>query len=160
CELGLQLENKRKFQKRNWTKRPIPEEAIDYALNDVIHLFKLKDAIIKKLCDKGLLDRYLLKNLQVQNKDYKRLPEDKYRKVKGYYSLSDSEKAVLSKIYDIRDKYAEKFNMPPHNIVHNNDLIGMVKDPAQLDGIRLPRRLDNGIKNRIMQELRKAITAA
>ncbi|MFC1967179.1 hypothetical protein ACFLV2_00830 [Chloroflexota bacterium] len=157
-ELGIQLENKKKYQKRNWTKRPIPEEAIDYALNDVTHLFRLKDALLSKLSAGDLLDRYLLKNLQVQNKDYTRRPDDKYKKVKGYHNLSDSEQTVLRKVYDVRDKYAERFNMPPHNIVHNNDLIGMIKGRSQLDEIRLPRRLDDGIKKQIMLELRKAIT--
>ena len=44
-ELGITLTKKLKFQRYNWMKRPIDKEAIDYAINDVIYLFRLKDAL-------------------------------------------------------------------------------------------------------------------
>jgi len=49
---------------------PVSENVIDYALNDVIYLPALKDVILAKLYTKKLLEPFLLKNLQIQNKDY------------------------------------------------------------------------------------------
>ena len=48
CEQGISLEKKSKFQKHNWINRPVSKQAIEYALNDVIHLLALKEAILKK----------------------------------------------------------------------------------------------------------------
>lgn len=71
-ELGIFLNKKKKYQQYNWIKRPVSEQAIDYAINDVIHLLALKDIILAKLFAKKLLEPFLLKNLQIQNKDYTR----------------------------------------------------------------------------------------
>jgi ribonuclease D len=137
-ELGLILENKDKFQKQDWTIRPISKKAIEYALDDVEHLIDLKQAMMKKLFDRNLLDVYWLKNLKIQNKDYTRDPLDKYYKISGYDSLQDHEKALFRKIFDLREDYARKFNLPPSWVIAKGDLIRITKDLNEINGIRLP----------------------
>ena len=44
--LKLEAYKKKKFQMYNWTKRPIDEDAIQYALSDVEYLFRLKDVLL------------------------------------------------------------------------------------------------------------------
>lgn len=158
-ELGIFLEKKRKYQQHNWINRPVSEEAIEYALNDVAHLLALKDIILAKLFAKKLLEPFLLKNLQIQNKNYTRNPEDKYRKINGYSRLRDNEKAVFRKVFDIRDKYAELSNIPPHNVIHKADLISIVKKTKCVDEIRFSKRLSMDSVRDILHELRKATKA-
>jgi ribonuclease D len=157
-ELGVQLMHKDKYQKHNWLRRPIDALALEYALNDVIHLFKLKDAIYKRLYTAGLLDQYLLKNLNVQNKDYTRDPENRYRKVSGYSRLSHAEKEILKKIFDIRQKYARQCDMPPHNILSKTDLMCIVKDRQHIRQVKFPRRLSMGFINSLLQELEDIVS--
>ena len=158
-ELGILLDRKRKHQKHNWATRPLSAEAVDYALNDVIHLLALKDIIFAKLYAKKLLEPFLLKNLQIQNKDYTRGPEDKYRKIKGYGRLRNGKKAVFRKVFDIRDKYAKLFNMSPHNVIQKADLLTIVEDPAFIDKIRFTKRISAEFVQHIVQELRTATKA-
>lgn len=158
-ELGIFLEKKRKYQQHNWINRPISEGAIVYALNDVVHLLALKDIILAKLFAKKLLEPFLLKNLQIQNKNYTRNPEDKYRKINGYSRLQNNEKAVFRRVFDIRDKYAELYNMTPHNVIHKADLIKIVKDATYIDQIRFSKRISMDLIQDILRELRKAIKA-
>jgi len=158
-ELGIFLEKKRKYQKYNWIKRPVSEHAIDYALNDVMHLLALKDIILAKLFAKKLLEPFLLKNLQIQNKNYTRDPEDKYRKINGYSRLQKDEKSVFRRVFDIRDKYAKLYNMTPHNVIHKADLIKIVKDAKYIDGIRFTKRISMDLIQDILHELRIAIKA-
>src|SRR4030065_2346318 len=110
AELCITLTSKSRFQKHNWTKRPIDTRAIDYALNDVIYLFQLKDALFNKLYAGQLLDVFILKNLQVQNKDYTKNPGDRHRSIKGYHALSYDERDIFKKAFDIREKYAKMCN--------------------------------------------------
>jgi len=156
-ELGIFLEKKRKYQKYNWVRRPVSEHAVDYALNDVMHLLALKDIILAKLFAKKLLEPFLLKNLQIQNKDYTRDPEDKYRKINGYSRLQKDEKSVFRRVFDIRDKYAELYNIPPHNVIHKADLIVIVKDAKYIDKIRFTKRISMNLIQDILHELRIAI---
>lgn len=158
-ELGIFLKKKRKHQRNNWTHRPLSEEAIDYALNDVIHLLALKDIILAKLYAKKLLEPFLLKNLQIQNKDYTRGPEDKYRKINGYSRLRNGKKAVFRKVFDIREKYAKLHNMSPHNVIQKADLINIVEDPEFIDKIRFAKRISVDLIQDIVQELRTATNA-
>ncbi|MEW6714070.1 MAG: hypothetical protein AB1306_03115 [Nitrospirota bacterium] len=158
-ELGIFLEKKRKYQQHNWINRPVSEEAIEYALNDVAHLLALKDIVLAKLFAKKLLEPFLLKNLQIQNKNYARNPEDKYRKINGYSRLRDNEKAVFRKVFDIRDKYAELCNIPPHNVIHKADLIKIMKDATYLDEIRFTKKISKALTRDILHDLRKAIKA-
>ncbi len=155
-ELGIFLEKKRKYQRHNWTKRPLSEQAIDYALNDVIHLLVLKDVILAKLYAKKLLEPFLLKNLQIQNKDYTRGPEDKYRKISGYSRLRDDKKNVFRKVFDIREKYAELYNMTPHNVIQKTNLISIVENPAFINKIRFTKRVRPDLIQNILKELRTA----
>ena len=156
-ELGIFLEKKKKYQKHNWINRPLSERAIDYALNDVIHLLALKDVILAKLYAKKMFEPFLLKNLQIQNKDYTRNPEDKYRKINGYNRLRDDKKAIFRKVFDIREKYAKLRNMPPHNVIHKADLINIVKDPEFIDHMRFAKSFSMDLAQDMMQELRTAV---
>jgi ribonuclease D len=158
-ELEITLENKRKYQQYNWTKRPVSEQAIDYALNDVIHLLILKDIILAKLYVKKLFEPFFLKNLQIQNKDYTRDPEDNYRKINGYSRLRKDKKTVFRKVFDIRDKYAEKFNMSPHGVIQKSYLINIVKDPKFIDKIQFSKRVSTDSIQDILRELRMAVKA-
>jgi len=159
-ELGIFLEKKRKFQQYNWLKRPLSEQAIDYALNDVLHLLALKDVILAKMYAKKLLESFILKNLQIQNKDYTRNPEDKYRKINGYSRLQSDKKPVFRRVFDIREKYAKRFNMPPHNVIRKSDLINIVKDPDSIDRIRFIKRISIDVIHKILNELRIAVKTA
>jgi ribonuclease D len=153
-ELGVVLNSKTKFQRHNWMTRPVAPEALEYAISDVTYLFRLKDALLKRLYEANLLDMFFLRNVQVQNKDYYRNPEHKHRKMKGYHTLSNDEKSAFKKVFDIREKYARKYNMPAFNIVNNNDLLELAKDAGYIHNIRFSGRLRDSLVQSILEELR------
>ena len=100
AELGIELKYKTKFQRHNWLHRPLSEEALEYALNDVIYLPKLKDIILRKIYKRQLLDLFILRNIRIQNRDYLIDPKDNYQRVKGYKRLNDEYKPRFQQ-YDI-----------------------------------------------------------
>ncbi len=156
-ELGIALDKKKKYQKHNWTKRPILREAIDYALKDVVYLLKLKDAIINKLYTEKLLETFMLQNIQIQIKDYTRNPENKYTKFKGYNGLLENERKIFKRVYDIRDSYARRYNVPPYNVINNYNLINIIKDTNIINEIHFPKRFSEGDINNILHDLKCVI---
>ncbi len=156
-ELGVLLENKKKYQRNNWTIRPISEQALDYATNDVIYLLKLKDILLRKLYENKLLDSFLLKNLRVQNKDHTRNPEDRYRNIKGYHSLQSEEKALFRQVVDIREKYAKACNMPAHNVINRTDLFDIIKDAKYINEISFPKKFSTALIGHILHDLSMVI---
>lgn len=157
-ELGTVLENKARFQRHNWTIRPISTEAIDYALSDVTYLLKLKDALLKKICEKELLDIYILNNLKIQNKDYTRNPDDKHSSMNGYDRFRPEHKPLAREVSKIIEKYAAQYNIPFHWIINKNDIIKLIKDPGRIDRIQLPARFSEDSAKGIVIELKRAIS--
>ena len=158
-ELGVRLAGKRKYQRHNWAVRPIQKEALEYALNDVLYLPSLKDILLRRLAEHGLMDRYLLRNLRVQNKDLTVHPDDKYRRVKGYSRLGTTEKAIFKRIHGVREAHAEMYNLPVYRIVRNEDLILASKNAKHLNRIQFPADLGvDGIR-RLVTELKAAVRA-
>ena len=152
-ELGVTLNHKTKYQRHNWTRRPFDKDALEYAVNDVTYLFKLKDILLKKLCDADLMELYILRNLQIQNKDYALDPRERYKKTKGYYALSLDAKRIFKLLYDVREKYAKLANMPSYNVIRNEDLIDIAKGSKTINDIHLPRHLNEDISMKLMLDL-------
>ena len=48
-EETFQLSLDKKYQKKDWSKRPLPKEMIEYAARDVIYLLPLAKILIQKL---------------------------------------------------------------------------------------------------------------
>ena len=155
-EMGVLLEHKSKFQRHNWTLRPISAEALEYAVNDIAYLLQLKSILLKKLYDSQLLDTYILDNLKIQNKDYTRNPNEKYTRINGYSELLDEEKVTALELGRIIEKYACEYNIPSHWVIPKNDVIEIVKDPDFLNRLQLPNRFSKDSMLGILNELKAA----
>ena len=152
-DLAVTLNHKTKFQRHNWTRRPFDKEALEYAVNDVFYLFKLKDILLKKICDAGLMELYILRNIQIQNKDYSIDPREKYKKTKGYHGLPPEAKRIFKQLYDVREKYAKAANMPSYHLVRNEDLIAIALGIKTSHDIKLPNRLGEDASMKMMLEM-------
>lgn len=157
AELKIQLFKKKKYQTYNWTRRPLPADVLEYALNDVAHLFRLKTALLEKLHKNNLMDEYILKNILIQTKDYKRRVEDRYEKIKGYRKFNSGEKTRARKIFDIRDKYAKSLNVPPNNVIANGLLVSIAKGTSSIQNIPFPQRMSREDRGNIIKDLEEVI---
>jgi len=156
-ELGVELKHKTKFQRYNWLRRPLDEEAIAYALNDVIYLLKLKDIIMSKIYKKQLLDLFILRNIRIQNRDYFNDPKDNYQRIKGYKGLNDQYKPRFKQLHATREKYAKLINMPSAYIIPNNLLLNIASGTQTLEDITFPKRLRENLRNNILRDLKQVI---
>ncbi len=157
AEFGVELKHKTKFQRYNWLRRPLGEEALEYALNDVIYLPRLKDIILRKIYERRLLDLFILRNIRIQNRDYLNDPKDNYQRIKGYKGLNDECKSRFQQLHAVREEYAKLVNMPSANIIPNSLLLNIASNTQTLEDIVFPRRLRENLRNRMMRDLRKVI---
>lgn len=132
---------KKRFQQYNWTRRPVEPAAIEYAVQDVRHLYALKDALLERLSDAGKLEEYILENTKRQDRD-----PDVNRKPGLFRSgrhkrLSANEKRELQRIYDIRERHAQELDLPPNTVLANNDLFALVTGELSLENVRGNKRV-------------------
>jgi ribonuclease D len=158
--LGVETRKKKKFQQYNWLRRPIDEEAIQYAIDDVLHLFDLKDELIARLYSAGGLEDYFHRCLVVQNRDYRRTPGQRHKKMKGYRHLKRREKDLLKRLFNIRDSHARRLDMPPHNVIANPELMDLSRRRISPEKLRFNRRMSEQTRRRIVEELQQEMQEA
>ncbi len=118
----VQLE--KKFQKKDWSRRPLPEEMIDYAANDVRYLIPLYHLQKSELIQKQRLAWVLeecgrMTAMRPEENDHLPL----FTRVKGAGRMDPRSLAVLENLLAYRQQVARQKDRPPFKVMGNADLI-------------------------------------
>ena len=157
-ELGVTVEKKKKFQRHNWTLRPIEEEAKQYALNDVAYLFTLHEVLLAKI-KKGDLVESLAFKLVSSVKDYDKKTVPGIFKTNEYKKMNRAGKAAYERIVGIREACAEELDVPAHLVIPKHDLAGLAEDPLRIRNLRFHDRVPRTMRERIVREVSAVVRA-
>jgi ribonuclease D len=120
----LSISLDKKYQKKDWSKRPLPKEMIDYAVGDVNYLLKLA-----KVCEKELEKKcrlaWVLEECDALSKVRPVLlnEEPLFLKFKGAGRLKSKSLAVLEAVLQFRKGIAEKKDKPLFKIMGNGSVM-------------------------------------
>ncbi|MFC1840691.1 ribonuclease D [Thermodesulfobacteriota bacterium] len=121
---------KKKYQKKDWSRRPLSESMLTYAVYDTFYLIPLSRILEKQLTNKNRTHWFeeeceLLSNVRPapQNED------PLYIKFKGAAKLPPRDLAMLEAILQLREEIARKKDMPPFKILRNDQIMEIVKKP-------------------------------
>ena len=114
----------KKYQKKDWSKRPLPEEMIEYASKDVIYLLPLAKILIQKLEEIDRLS-WVLEECRNLSKVRPILPNEEplFLKFKGAGRLKSRSLAVLEALLQYRKSVAEKKDKPLFKIIGNDSIM-------------------------------------
>ena len=112
--LGIEL--KKSETNSNWLKRPLSENQIQYAFEDVDFLLEIYSSQKKKLKKQGNYNEVLSRSEQEATLGNSSLKKLRLKKLKKKLSLKDQ------KIFLWREEMAEKDNVPPTYIVKDKYL--------------------------------------
>ena len=136
-ERNFNITSNKKYQKADWSMRPIKPEMIKYSVMDVAYLTKLYDIIHKKLMDNG---RYLWAKEefeiqeQVRYKSNQTLPL--FQKFKGAGKMDGRTLAVLENLLLLRMQIAQTKDQPLFKIISNASLTTLsIHKPATVEQI-------------------------
>lgn len=103
----------KKFQKTDWTRRPLTDEKLSYCADDVAYLFRISDILKQKLSDKGRME-WVRQECEKQclvrferNND-----SPLFLKFKGAGKMDSRTLTVLEYLLQMRMKIAEKKDLP------------------------------------------------
>jgi ribonuclease D len=146
--LGIKLD--KRYQRADWSLRPLPDEMRAYAAMDTRHLEELA----------GLLQEELerLGRSSWAAEEFARLEEvrwqepdggEAYRRVKGSGGLDRRALEILRALVTLRESMARKADRPPFKIIGNNVLFAIAKEKPrsekELAGMRpLPASWSRG----------------
>lgn len=120
----LNINLDKKYQKKDWSKRPLPQEMIDYAAGDVIHLHTLAKVFEKELEKKCRL-AWVLEECDALSKVRPALSDEEplFLKFKGAGRLKSKSLAVLEALLQFRKGVAEKKDKPLFKIIGNDSIM-------------------------------------
>ncbi|MFW5802002.1 MAG: HRDC domain-containing protein, partial [Spirochaeta sp.] len=149
---------KKRFQQYDWTKRPIDSEALAYAIDDVVHLYKLRDALMKRISETGLLDRYLVENFAVQDTvpDVNRKPG--ILRGSRVRHLKPRQMKLLEALHAAREEVAEQVNLPPNSVLPNRELFSIVAGQRTPRDVRSPRNMPQPAFDELIERFNRIIT--
>lgn len=122
-EFGVKLE--KKFQKRDWGKRPLPQAMLNYARMDTHYLIRLRDVLKSELEKVG--------RLALAIEDFRRLthvngngpapqPTNIWR-MNGARDLSPQQASILELLAEYRQNRAERIDKPLFKVIGDKTLV-------------------------------------
>jgi len=115
---------KKAYTRLDWTIRPLPEEAIEYALDDVRYLLKNYTQLHDQLSRENKLDWLMLEGLDLSDINlYSPNLEQAWKKVKGLSRLPKSSHQKAAQLAAWRESQAIERNKPRKWIMSDNQLI-------------------------------------
>jgi ribonuclease D len=127
--LGMELKKSKKMQRSRWDTRPLTNEQLQYAIQDVTYLPALYEAQMLELEKGGLTEaaRSAFAKIAACIWQEKKIDRRGHSKIKGYHSLNQQQKEVLKKIYIWRFQRAKEENRAIFMFLPDSVLADMVQ---------------------------------
>lgn len=128
--LGVNLSvHKEKFQRADWSARPLTAEMIAYAAEDVVHLSALWAELERRLHGAGRHDWYEQELAAVIDRacDERR----SWTRTKGIGRLEARGRAVVRALWEERETIARSEDVAPQRVVRDEALVAMANNPPQ-----------------------------
>ena len=133
--LGVKLKKGEGFTK--WDRRPLTQQQIRYARDDVAHLIQLADAIKKRLAKNGRLEWVREECRPLEDASDERDARDVWRRLPRVNQLGGDARAVAREVAAWRETIAQKEDKPPSTIVADQVVVAIARTaPRSVDKLR------------------------
>jgi len=125
----------------DWARRPLTDDQLRYAVEDVAYLWEIHDRLSDALRKSNRCEWATEEFRRFEDPEfYKPPPQDRLFKLKGARRLDGRGLAVLEKLIAWRDRWAEQRNRPVRALIRDDVLVDIAKrrptKPAQLEVLR------------------------
>jgi ribonuclease D len=126
--LGVRLD--KRFQRADWSARPLSPEMLEYAASDTRYLSKLRDILKGQLEARGRLpwameEFALLEDIRWSPPE----GEPGYLRLKGAKALRGRELAILRELHQWREDVAQRNDRATFRILNNEPMLTMSRQP-------------------------------
>lgn len=127
--MGVELD--KKFQKADWSMRPLKPAMLEYAAKDTAHLLELRDHLAAQLKAKdreawAAEEFTLLVDIPFNTEENE---EPGFLRVKGAKLLKPAQLAILRELHTWRETLAERLDRAPFMVLGNETMLDLCKLP-------------------------------
>lgn len=153
-------EIEKKYQRHDWSLRPLEPEHLDYARGDTHFLLALRELLNIKLARARRLDHCREECAHLAEREWagRAFDPDGYLRIKGASGLDDAGKRILRRLYLYRDDEARELDRPAFKVIADPILIDIAKARPRSNGALadlLPRQ--QGLRRRFGAGLLAAV---
>ena len=159
----FQINLDKKFQKKDWSARPLSGEMIEYAVADGMHLIPLARLLERELQDKGRLS-WVEEECASLSKVRPSPPNSGplYLRIKGAELLDSRSLALLEAILQFRNARAKKVDLPSFKVLGKEAVMDLAqKNPLTLEELEACKILSQKQVNRfgtaLIEEMKLAM---
>jgi len=128
-------------RKANWAQRPLSDQMVEYALNDVRFLPQLASILGERLGElkrtewyEQSRDRMIRGTRETRQRD-----EENLWRITGYAALSQRGWAILRALWHWRDSEARQWDRPAFHVLSNESLLRLADDASRGGRFSRPR---------------------
>jgi ribonuclease D len=139
----------------DWTRRPLSDEQMAYAADDVRYLVPLYENLKEALRTAGRLEWLEEETGLLENPAlYRVAPEDAWKRLKGLERLEPAQRAAAKALAEWRERRAMKHDKPRGWILHDDTLRSVAESlPTNLDALGDARGMPPAVSRRYGDEL-------
>jgi ribonuclease D len=162
-QLKFNVKSDKKYQKKDWSQRPLPEAMLQYGVQDTCHLIPLAELLEKELKEKGRLFCVqeeceilsMVRPGETGNAPF-------FTGFKGAAGLDPQGLAVLENLLTLRDQMAEKRDRPHFKVIGNKPILEIArKKPLRLSELGrikdMSRRQVDRMGRSIIEKVREGL---
>jgi ribonuclease D len=144
---GVRLRKSASFTR--WDARPLSEEQVRYAREDVLHLLQLADALQDELAERGRLEWAREECRALEDVSDERDAEQIFARLPRVNSLDPAQRAVARELVEWREATARDGDRPVPSVLPDAALVEVAKRrPASMERLAQIRGLNEGTLRR------------
>jgi ribonuclease D len=130
-EKYLEVHLDKRYQRADWSARPLSPEMLEYAAADTHHLPQLRDILRDRLSQMGRLEWAEEEFALLAGVRWSAPANDEppYLRMKGAKALDGRSLAVLRELFQWRDELAQRTDRAAFRILNNEPMLVMAKSP-------------------------------
>lgn len=138
--LGVSLD--KTLQSHDWAKRPLSADQLAYLADDVRYLFALADRLWARATELDVAEEIAVEcafRLAAALQQGPKAPSNgrqrpRYARVKGHDALDPTERAVLRRLYETRERISAELDCPPFRVAPDRWLVRIAREQPRSEG--------------------------
>jgi ribonuclease D len=163
CAEFFDAEMDKKYQRHDWSSRPLLPEHVQYARGDSHYLLALRELLVFKLERLDRLDivKEEFKLLEAKTWDFTdEYENDGWIRMKRIGHLEDADRRVLRHLWRARDRHAAELDRPPYKVFPDRVMILLAeRKPADMEALKGVVRASSTMVRRYGEDMVAAIRA-
>ena len=145
----------------NWRRRPLSDRQIEYALQDVLYLEKLRELLLHRI-DKLERRSWYECELEDWQRDLELFDDkEQWRRVSGINGLSSRALAIVREVWRWRNAEARERDRPPKRVLRDDLIVELARrQSAEVKHIQSVRGLDHRHLKRSLPIIAEAVQRA